>query len=861
MKKQLFKFLPFIVLLLHLDVVAQPLPYHEQLIRKKLNNGLTYNILPTKDKGKVYVKLVSKVGALVENKEERSMAHFLEHTLFNGSKNYPHRTSYYALAHQGLMLGEEVTAATSETATEYNINLPAGDKRTLKTALLILFDWTNNLTMDSVVIENEKSVIYEEIKRGGMSDGMRILAGTEHEGHTILGTPEEVAKITKQNLTQFYKKYYRPDMMTLIVAGDVDVALTEKLIGNIFGKMPAPKGELTLYNDLICPGDYVNKVDAKSTDLTLTFDLTVKVPQIEISTRQALKKKLSWALLGRYADRFLGDTKTFSEADISYLGENTMPLANMRFKVKKGADLNLVAQESLAYLAALQACSFGTATLNAVKKQQLDYYNRPKTESTLENQTYDIARAFRSGATYMNAATSLELQKHLIDEITAEDLKACVNELISSDKMLTYTDVGQPFDAEKYLAETKNPKGNIKFGYKGYAIIGLVLSDKMKVKTPPSPNLDTHTILSTQQIDENMKVYKLKNKLTVVTYNYESAQMKIAMYGNGGVGLLPKVQADKFSKIYRNLYSREVKIKRKITADAREFTAEFAKEEMENTLLSVYNFFEHAPFAKLTDLKSKISERDYTQFCDFSDKLNRSLKNSIVYIGGELPQNIDSLVAGYFGNITDSKFDVAVKTKIEETPNAVTESYSPWKRNVSIISYFFKKDIKAQHDIDRELILLGLERVMNDEIIRVLRDENGLVYATGATATLRNYPTPQMIMNCRYMIDPTGPIPFSQELINGYFKTLDEGHFTKKDTEKLRNILYKRYKMYYYNVGDIDKMLSDFYLKYGKIYSQNELIKRIKRIKREDVLHIIDKLIDMENYSVVKHWPENVPHK
>ena len=111
------------------------------------------------------------------------------------------------------------------------------------------------------------------------------------------------------------------------------------------------------------------------------------------------------------------------------------------------------------------------------------------------------------------------------------------------------------------------------------------------------------------------------------------------------------------------------------------------------------------------------------------------------------------------------------------------------------------------------------------------------------------------------MIDPNSRYIFSRDLFRAYLWRLSNGEFSKYDVDMVKNVAYKKYNMYYYSDDVMPKMVSDFYLKYGKIYTTAEINSIIKSISRKDILDIITKLIDKDNYSYRMRWPKDAPRK
>ena len=141
-----------------------PIPTDPNVRIGKLDNGLTYyirhNELPEK-RADFYI--AQKVGSILEEDNQRGLAHFLEHMCFNGTKNFPDKTLIQYLESIGVKFGENLNAYTSIDETVYNIsNVPVIRDGVVDSCLLILHDWADDLTLDPKEIDSERGVIHEE---------------------------------------------------------------------------------------------------------------------------------------------------------------------------------------------------------------------------------------------------------------------------------------------------------------------------------------------------------------------------------------------------------------------------------------------------------------------------------------------------------------------------------------------------------------------------------------------------------------------------------------------------------------------------------------------------------------------------
>ena len=226
---------------------AQQLPQDPQLRTGTLPNGMTYyirfNNLPA-NRADFYI--AQKVGSILEEENQRGLAHFLEHMAFNGTLHFHGTSLRDFLEKNGIKFGENLNAYTSIDETVYNIiNVPAR-WGLMDSVLLVLHDWSNFLTLDGTEIDKERGVIREEW-RTRTNATMRMyekvlpeIYGSDRYGHRLpIGIPDVIDNFKHQELRDYYHKWYRPDLQGIIVVGDFDIDSMELRIQTLFSQIPA----------------------------------------------------------------------------------------------------------------------------------------------------------------------------------------------------------------------------------------------------------------------------------------------------------------------------------------------------------------------------------------------------------------------------------------------------------------------------------------------------------------------------------------------------------------------------------------------------------------------------------------------
>lgn len=228
-----------------------PIPFDPTVKTGKLENGLTYYIKKnTKPENKVDLRLVINAGSILENDDQQGLAHFMEHMCFNGTKRFPKNKLVDYLQSIGVKFGQHLNAYTSFDETVYFLPIPSDDAEKLEKGFQIIEDWAFNAVLTPEEIDKERGVVLEEY-RLGLGAGKRMMGrympkmmyNSHYADRLPIGKKEVLENFKYEKLISFYKDWYRPDLMSVIVVGDIDVAAMEKKIKDHFASYKNPKNE------------------------------------------------------------------------------------------------------------------------------------------------------------------------------------------------------------------------------------------------------------------------------------------------------------------------------------------------------------------------------------------------------------------------------------------------------------------------------------------------------------------------------------------------------------------------------------------------------------------------------------------
>ena len=258
----------------------------------ELENGLTYYIKNNpKAKDKAELRLVINAGSVLEEEHQQGLAHFLEHMAFNGTRNFEKNELIDYLENLGVSFGADLNAHTGFDETVYKLSLPT-DEETFNTGMQILRDWADGITLSHSEIDLERGVVAEEL-RGGRHVGRRMFESyipvitndSRHSKRFPIGLEEVVLNSEYSAIKDFYNDWYRPDLMAVIIVGDVEIAETEAKIAEVFGSLKKRKDARERVNYGIPDNEETTVAvvtDEEATDVKLQVYYKQKAKDVEL---------------------------------------------------------------------------------------------------------------------------------------------------------------------------------------------------------------------------------------------------------------------------------------------------------------------------------------------------------------------------------------------------------------------------------------------------------------------------------------------------------------------------------------------------------------------------------------------------
>lgn len=455
------------------DPMAQVLPLDPHVRYGKLENGLTYYIRQNaKPENRVMLQLAVNAGSICETEEQRGLAHFTEHMLFNGTKNFPKNELVDFLQKTGVRFGGDINAYTSFDETVYMLEIPTDKEGMLESGFQVLEDWAHQASMETQAIEDERGVIIEEWRMGlGAQDRMRkkifpvIFGNSLYAERLPIGTIENLKAFKPEYIRQFYKDFYRPDLQSVIVVGNIDPDYAEQMVEKHFGKLRNPANEKARR--------YVQIPDNAEPIFTVATDKEATSSLIEIYIKHPSK---AMKTLGDYREHLLSILGSYMFN--SRLGELTQNPACPAVVINMGEG-NLVRKTDIlavsamakpgqideSFMLMLQEIArvdqhgFVPTELERAKQAVLSLVQNQLNEA--ENQlSTDLAKSYVNHFLLGDAEPGIEIESSLVQAlvpgITAEEVSRYIQERITDSNMIVIVNApekeGLPVPSEAELA-------------------------------------------------------------------------------------------------------------------------------------------------------------------------------------------------------------------------------------------------------------------------------------------------------------------------------------------------------------------------------------------------------------------------
>jgi zinc protease len=407
----------------------------------KLPNGLTYYVLHhATPPHRAALWLAVNAGSVLEDDDQRGLAHFVEHMAFNGTKRFPKLDIVDYLEKNGMTFGADANAYTNFDQTVYQLTVPTDDRAVLLRGLDILRDMAGDVTFDPVEVDKERGVVLEEWRtRRGVAARVEeqrfpvLFAKSRYAERLTIGLPEVIKTAKRDTLYRFYKDWYRPDLMAVIVVGDFEAEVVEKEIQARFADLakPAKPRERTQFP---VPHDQPPAIliasdpEARSTTVTVYDKLDREQEETKRQYRQSLVERAYFEMMNWRLAELRDEIKSpVVTANAGRRGLTRTADAITHTVTAKDGQLDKAIALVFKEMARVNRHGFLASELERARKDMISRTQRVAREyekAPLGQLAAEIVRNFTEREAMPGAARELEWVTELAPGITLDDVNA-----------------------------------------------------------------------------------------------------------------------------------------------------------------------------------------------------------------------------------------------------------------------------------------------------------------------------------------------------------------------------------------------------------------------------------------------------
>lgn len=252
---------------------------------------------------RVAVYLDVQAGSLHENDNQRGLAHFLEHMMFNGSKHFPPGSLVGYFQSLGMSFGGDTNAHTTHNETVYNLILPNGSDKDLDSGFLVMADYAGGALLLDSEIDKERGIILAEKRardsaqyRAQVASSNFAFRGTRYPERMPIGIEKIIENADRNLLKSYYDAWYRPDNMILVVVGDIDPEHIKELIKKHFGELSSagPKPSCPEFGTLSLKGTetfyhYESELGTTNVAIQNFWDIQLQNDSLSLEKQELLR--------------------------------------------------------------------------------------------------------------------------------------------------------------------------------------------------------------------------------------------------------------------------------------------------------------------------------------------------------------------------------------------------------------------------------------------------------------------------------------------------------------------------------------------------------------------------------------------
>lgn len=678
MRKQFLSFVLSIFLIA--NAFAQNIPLDPSVRTGTLSNGMKYyikkNVKPEK---KVEFRLAINAGSINEDDDQRGLAHFMEHMNFNGTKNFPENKLVDFLQSIGIKFGQHLNAYTSFDETVYMLPVPLDKPGNLDSGLKVMEDWAFNALLTDKEIEKERGVVLEELRLGLGADKRmldqylpKLAYNSRYADRLPIGKKEILQNFKPDALRRFHKDWYRPDLMALVVVGDVNVDEMEQKIKANFSKYQNPANARKRV-DYDMPNHKETLIsiatDADATSSSAQFyikdDGSAK-PDVTVNDYQkSIVEQLAATIVNNRLQELTNSEKPpFIFGYVSHSNFLRTKDAFQAYAMTKEGEQKNALKVLLEEVERAKRFGFSQNELDRAKSETLSnleksYNNRDKTESA--RLVMEYVRNFLNQEPIPGIEWEYELHKQYLPSVTLDQVNNILKNYIKDDsRVIVVTGPKKenavlPTDAQ--LLATVDDVKNAQL--KPY-------EDKAAIKTLVEPFKSNGKIVKTEaDVKLGTTTFTLSNgaKVTYKKTDFKEDEIVFSAISLGGSSLIsnediektqwafPALSESGFNKYSKNditkfLSGKQVSVMPYVGGISTGFNGNSTKKDFETLFQMIYGYFTNLNYDEASYNSYKAKQQGF---------LDNLLANPQTYFQSEVQKYLNQKNPRFFGILPDAK--------------------------------------------------------------------------------------------------------------------------------------------------------------------------------------------------------------
>lgn len=404
-------------------------PVDDKWLFGQMDNGLRYavrkNGVPP---GQISIRVRVDAGSLHERDFEQGYAHLLEHLLFRESKYLGQAEAIAAWQRLGATFGSDANAETSPTHTAYKLDVPDIDRPKLIESFKYLSGMIREPVLNDANVKSELPIVLaEKRERGGASERVAQLtrrtffAGQRLSTRNPIGTVETLSAATGATVSEFHRRWYRPENTVVVVAGDMDARVLAGLVEQWFGDWKGA-GEAAVAPDFGDPVAPEGTVAAAGTGWP--------IGEMGVAVESDLPRNLTYAIMRPW--RKVDDTIVYNEGLL--LDSLSQAIINRRLEARARSGASFlyasVGQDDISRSTDATFVSFAPlsedwqAALADVRAVIADAIANPPTQEEIDREAAQFAVVFENQVEQESVIAGSKLADNIVNAVDIRETVA-----------------------------------------------------------------------------------------------------------------------------------------------------------------------------------------------------------------------------------------------------------------------------------------------------------------------------------------------------------------------------------------------------------------------------------------------------